>query len=273
MLCAANASAYAQGFGDHEERISTTPASALAWNALIGGATSATRAWFGHRDVSKAFMTGVFGGAVHYSGKWVASRSPAFPNGLAGLAISSTGTSIVSNAGAGIRPLDELLYPVGPFRIRSNAGNWSRPHFEVNAFEAAIVARNLARPGLTIDWTRSASSAGLIFLAPDKYIVAGDESVAGVAQGPVAIISGFAQNPDQTTRHEVVHLHQHWFVQDAWGRPIEAELRQRVKPLRRVPRWLQFGVLSPALILLDDALLRGALRKGAVEPEADLLER
>jgi hypothetical protein len=86
-------------------------------------------------------------------------------------------------------------------------------------------------------------------------------------------VSAFARDPEETARHEVVHVYQAWFEQEVWGRPIESAIRARVPFADRIPRWLDLGLGAPALSSVEHSLVG---RRGTTlleEAEAGLLAR
>jgi len=246
----------------------------LGGNVLLGGLTAATRAFVSGRDPARAFALGAFGGAVHFAGKYVGPLS-GFPGGVAGVALSSTGNAIVSNAGRGAGLLDELYVPVGPLRVRFAPRESRKVRLAVNAYEAGVFARNLARGGMALDWEESASSGTFVFVARRRYIRMPDgDVVQGVADASTIVISSLSPDRSRIARHEFVHVQQYWFLDETLGRPIEGYLRARVPGGRYVPRWLELGVVPPALGALDAAIWgsEGPVYRLA-QSEAEMLER
>jgi hypothetical protein len=246
----------------------------LGGNVLLGGLTAATHALISRRDPARAFALGAFGGAVHFAGKYVGPLS-GFPGGVAGVVLSSTGTAIVSNAGRGVSPLDELYVPVGPLRLRFVPRESRKVRLAVNAFETGVLARNLARRGMRLDWEESAASGTFTFVTQDRHIRMPDgDLVQGVAAASTIVISAFSADRSRTARHEFAHVQQHWFMQETWGRPVEDYLRARVPGLRRIPKWLELGVVPPTVAVLEAAIWGsdGPLLR-LQESEAGMLER
>lgn len=245
----------------------------FAFNALIGGAVATTRAFFGDRDPAKAFALGTIGGTVHFAGKLVASRTPSL--GIAGVAISSTGTSIVANAARGVRLLEELTLPIGFARVRAAPYNRWRVRVAMNAYEAFVAAGAFRQRGLRFDARRSATSGVLVFMTDRHRIEFDGQPAHGVANGSVIAISAFAEDRERTARHELAHVQQHWFAQELLDRPAQAYLRNKVSFARRlIPEWLELGIATPALRSLDWAIAgrRGPVHQ-LVEHEAEILAR
>jgi hypothetical protein len=243
-------------------------------NVLLGGLTAAARALVSGHDPARAFAIGALGGAVHFSGKLVGPMS-GFPGGLPGVVLSSTGTAIVSNAGRGAGLFEELYIPVGPLRLRFAPRASRKVRLAINAYETGELARNLARSGMALDWEHSASSGTFAFVTRGTHIRMPDgKLVQGVAAGSLVVISAFAADPSRVRRHEFVHVQQYWFLDEALGRPIEGYLRTRIPGGRRIPRWLELGVVPPALGWMEIALFGhdGPVRR-LVESEAEMLER
>lgn len=243
-------------------------------NVLLGGLTAAARALVSGHDPAKAFAIGALGGAVHFSGKLVGPMS-GFPGGIPGVVLSSTGTAIVSNAGRGAGLFEELHIPVGPLRVRVAPRESRKVRLAINVYETGVLARNLARSGMGLDWEHSASSGTFVFVTRGTHIRMPDgKLVQGVAHGSNIVISAFSADPSRTARHEFVHVQQQRFLDEAWGRPIEGYLRTRIPGGRRIPRWLELGIVPPALEFMEVAVFGrdGPVRRLA-ESEAQMLER
>ena len=245
-----------------------TPAELIGGNMLIGGLTAATRALLTGKDPLRAFAVGSAGGAVVLAGKYLAVEPG---TGLIGLALSGTGTSIVSNAGRGVGAFDEVTLALPALRLRvSPRAARDKVRLSVNAYEAVLVAQYVFRADLNLDWTHTLATGGLVFNADYKHVEFQDTKVDGAAIGPVAIVSAFARDPEETARHEVVHVYQAWFEQEAWGRPIESAIRARIPFADRIPRWLDLGLGAPVLSSVEHALVgrRGTTLLGEAEAES-----
>jgi hypothetical protein len=238
-------------------------------NVLIGGVTAATRAWLEGHDPARAFAYGAIGGAVHFGAKLIGPGAA-----LVGPAVGATGTSIVVNAGRGVSPFDELYLPVGPVRLRFTPRAPRKVRVAFHAHNAVVLAGNLARDGLVMDWARTGSSGTFVLRSDNRHIVSGGREVEGLANASVIVMSDFAADPDQTERHEVVHVHQYWFIDEAVGRPIEEYLRRAIPGARRIPRWLELGVVPPALAIIERSLFgRDGPVYRLIESEAEMLSR
>ncbi len=239
---------------------------AFGVNVLLGGVTAAARALIERHDPVRAFAIGAFGGAVHFGAKLMGPRTS-----LAGVAVGATGTAIVVNAGRGVSPLDELYVPVGPLRVRITPRAPRKLQVGVNAYNVAVLARNLARPGLVMDWGRTGSSGTFVLRTEDRRIWDDDREYAGVAVGSLIVLSEFSANR-QVTHHELIHVHQYLYVDEAIGRPVEQYLRRRVPGARWLPRWIELGIVTPALGALDQGIFgRGGLAIRLGESEAEMV--
>jgi hypothetical protein len=260
--------------GDERRNFPATKGESLLLNALLGGMTAATRAYFAGRDPLRAFGLGTLGGITTYTGKSVGAGEGTF-NGWGGVALGAAGASVVDNAGSGVGPLEELSFPVASARLRIKPYAERKLAISVNAFESLVVAHYLARPGLSPDWGRSARSGAMVFTSDNTSIVVRGEEANGMAIGPVVIISGRAQDPLRTGRHEMIHVHQHWFANEVWGRRSERYLLNHFPGGRRIPQWLDVGLLVPGLRLAEFGiwgLNRGPIAR-VLEAEARMLER
>ena len=236
-------------------------------NVLLGGLTSATRAAIGRKDVLKAFASGAFGGGVHVAGKNLAVE-PGHVNSWLGLVVAGTGTSMVSNAGPGVGLLDEVTIPFAAARVRVTPWESRKVRVAVNLADVAAIAGAFATSEFTIDWSRSVSSGAAVFQLRRGSLMRGDDDVDGFARGPVIVIERRAMSDLAIGRHEVVHVHQDWFMQEAWGRPIEQALRRRMTGLRFIPSWLELGVVPYGLDIVDDLMFGEGGFAGLREAEA-----
>lgn len=268
-LCGAR-SANAQS--SHEPARGATTAEVIGGNILIGGVVAAAKALFSDADPLRAFALGSIGGAVHVAGKNL-TVEPSVAKAWAGYLVANTGTSMVSNAGRGARLFGEITVPLASARIRVTPFENAKLHIAVNVFESAVIARNAVRDGLEIDWSRSLSAGVLVFVAENKRIVNGDREVGGFAIAPTIVVSSLAYDVDRVVRHEVVHVHQQWFVQETIGQPVENVIRQRLRFARRIPGWLELGVAGPGFLLLEDWVLDERGLYNLMQAEAELLER
>lgn len=255
----------------HSPRPATT-AEVIAGNVLIGGLVAATRALFSDADPLRAFALGALGGGVHLGGKNL-SLEPGVAKAWSGLLVSNLGTSMVANAGRGVRLFDEISIPLAATRVRVTPFEQRKVRVALNLFESAVIARLGSQDGLELDWRESFSRGALMFIARDKRVFFGDEEVNGFALAPTAVVSSFAGEFESVVRHEMVHVHQQWFLQESIGRPLEDAMRKRMKYMRLIPRWLEIGGIGPAILLFDDRVIgeRGLGR--ALQAEAEMLER
>ncbi|MEX2153493.1 MAG: hypothetical protein WD825_09150 [Gemmatimonadaceae bacterium] len=143
----------------------------------------------------------------------------------------------------------------------------------MNAFESGVLLHTLVRDGVQIDWRRTASSGAFVFLTEEKRIILDRDEVGGVASAPVIVIGAFSGDQSGTMRHETIHVLQQWFVQEAWGRPIEEFVRSKIPGARQIPDWLEVGVVAPSAIEIERWLTRGTGARRLQEAEAELFER
>ena len=256
----------------HEPTRGATTAEVIGGNILIGGVIAATRALFNDTDPLRAFALGAFGGGVYIAGKNL-TVEPGAAKAWTGHLVASTGASMVSNAGRGKRLFDEISVPLAAARIRVTPFDDTKVRFALNLFESAMIARLGTRDGLAINWSRSLSTGVVVFVAEGRRIFYGDREFGGFAVAPTVVVSSLEPDLDRLVRHEVVHVQQQWFVQETIGRPVESAIRGRLTFMRRVPRWLEFGVFGPGFLLLEDWMTGGRGLYNVMQAEADLLER
>lgn len=241
LTCCSAAAASAQ-FPPPSQPRDVGVTAAFGVNVLVGGLTAATRALIERHDPVRAFAIGAVGGAVHFGAKLIGPGTS-----LAGIAVSATGTAIVVNAGRGVSPLEELYVPVGPLRVRVTPRAPRKVRVALHAYDAVVLAHNLARPGLLMDWGRTGSSGAFVLRTDNKHLWDDNRELNGLAVGSLIVMSAFSTDPPRTAHHELVHVHQYMFLDEAIGRPIEEYLRRRIPLARRLPRWLELGVVAPAL--------------------------
>ena len=252
-------------------RRAATPAEVLGGNVLLGGVTAATRAMLDGRNPFKAFGIGALGGAVHLAGKNL-TVEPGAPKDWLGLALAGTGTSMIANAGRGVSPFDELSFPVAAARIRVTPRARDKVRFVLNVYESAVLIDAAFTEGLRIDWERTAASGAAVFITDLRIMLDGKE-VGGLTRASVVVVGAANADTSRTVRHEVVHVHQNWFLQDAWGRPIEDLLRRKLPGARFIPRWLELGGAAPGLLALEEWLPGRSGLRAIKEAEAERLER
>ncbi len=248
---------------------------ALAANSLIGALTAASRAWLGHKGVRRATLQGAGGGALVFLGKSLAPNRGVVA-AWSGVGISALGSSVISNAGSGTGAFSQVVLPVGPIRLRVLSDGRFAPRASINAYETSVFANRLSRRGLHFDLERSLRTGALHFMSERRPIVHGAPATAdGVTAGGIVVLSQDAHDGNRTQTHEMIHVHQQWFLSQNFSDPIESAVRRRWSVFRVIPSWIDIGIAWSALYLLEHALTRG--EHGPLfrleEREADLFER
>lgn len=233
---------------------------------------AAGHALFTGADPVRAFAIGAVGGGMHLAGKNL-SVEPGAVNAWAGLFLASTGTAVVANAGRGVHPLREVSLPLAAARLRITPLDERKVRFALNLLETAVIIQHSVTDGVEIDWNRSVASGSVVFFAQEKRIFLDGEEYGGFAVAPTVLISTFVLDTARMIRHEVVHVHQQWFLQEALGRPVEDAVRKRLKITRYVPQWLEIGLVAPALMAFENWATRSNGMKRVLEAEAERLER
>ena len=245
----------------------------VALNGLVGGLTSAVRAGVGGNDVRKPFLVGVLGGSVYGAGKTLGSRGH-LASAIAGSVVSGLGSSVVANGGRGAGWADELMVPAGPLRARFFRRERDRFRLHVNATEALFAVEAFAHPDLRVDWKRSAAAGAFVFVTDERQLQHRGDVVGGMANTSVIVLNAFAGDADRVLRHEIAHVHQYWFQQENWGKPIEDAARRVDVIGRWVPSWIEIGFVVPVLRAAELKAFGypGPLRR-MKESEAATLER
>jgi hypothetical protein len=246
----------------------------VAGNVLAGGITAAVRAVATRQDPLRAFAIGAFGGGVHLVGKNLAVESGPVRAWI-GTAISGTGISMIANGSRGLKMFDEVDIPILVTRLRLRPRDRDKIHFAVNAFETGTLITAFFTRGAAFDLNRSLSTGTAVFVTRNRRIVINEAQWGGFAAiaSPVVFLDTTIGDPERTLRHEVVHAHQHWFMQDAWGRPVDEFLRRRLPGFRFIPRWIDLGIAAPAIAVLEQLPPGKSGLKVLIEAEAERLER
>ncbi|HJQ21672.1 MAG TPA: hypothetical protein VJ867_15090 [Gemmatimonadaceae bacterium] len=244
-------------------------------NVLIGGLTATTWALIRHRDPARAFAFGALGGATHFAGKYVASRRGTL-SGWSGLLLSATGSSMVTNAGAGVAPLEDISIPIASLRVHLRpAAHGAR--VSVNAYETVMILHYATRQDLDIDWPRTLQTGTLVAHTDDDIVLDGDQAIDGVTYGPAIVVERVGREvPANVWKHEGTHVLQNYFEQDAWGIPIEDAVRKHLPMpmLRRIPDWIDIGIATYFIRAANIVLLgRYHGLDNLVEGEAYFMER
>ena len=227
---------------------------AVIGNVLISGAIAGVRARVAKKSTVRAVMWGLAGGTVIGGGKLVGS-GPGAPAMVSSTLLTTIGTAIVANAGAGTNPLSEVPVSFAMLRLRLRPFDEDKLDVSVNAFDTGIIAHTILRDGLAIDWRRSAQVGTFVFMTRRREIMLEGEIADGVAVGPIAVISEYAFDRELVWRHEAVHLQQYRFASHALTLPVEEYLRERFRPARKIPTWLDLGILAPLSLAAERVIM------------------
>lgn len=267
LLLAVSARGVAQ---DYERRAHYENATLIGINALIGGTTAAVHAWVAGKDVSKAFSVGTLGGLVHLGGKALMARTS---TPILGLPVSAVGVSMVANAGAGHGAFDEIGVPLGFMTLRVRPHRGRKVAATINLVDAFAVASVAMRAEVDFDTRQSLRLGAFVFRSPRHLMRLDGDTISGLAAGPVIVLSELHRDRAGLTRHEMTHVYQYWFEQGAVGQPVERAVRRHVGPLRRLPSWLELGLVAPGLEMGDHALFGRQGLHALTQDEATIFER
>lgn len=182
----------------------------LSGNAVLGGLSAGAIQKIRGGSFKDGFTRGALGGAIVYSGKWVATRKFSGA-GLAGRELGAVGSSVVRNASDGIGAFDRLILPVGFVRVY-----WNRPRGNVGA-KLDVVAAGYAVYGimedeLDFDVRESASAGTAVFKTQNKVIQLrkNQTHAGGVTETGIVFRSDVGGwGPEflsRAVRHERVHV-------------------------------------------------------------------
>jgi len=223
-------------------------------NVMVGGVAAAAVALVSGEPVGPAFLGGAAGGLVVYGGKRVAATRKTGA-GFAGRQLAAVGGSMIRNAGAGQRPLHELVLPAWPLRIYLRPGGASRVKVDGATTAAALYFAivNKATPDVGL----SLSTGALVMRADPGDLrrigdmVATGESAAGV------LIMDRSRTDDALrllTAHELVHVLQFDQVMLTIGEPAERGLARLHPWLRAVQERVDLGLIGGLHFLGNDLL-------------------
>jgi hypothetical protein len=219
---------------------------ALGANALIGALSSGLTAVFRGEDVRGAALSGAFGGSLSYLGKKVvATRKDG--SGLAGRAIASIGHSAIVNGGNGKRPFARYWIPFGPLVLSSHPTP-EEGRVQVNLRTAVMLVYAVLAPELVFDTRRSLLQGAPVFVADGSQIYSSGRRANGVEISTVVLLSGVGvEDPRRTLAHETIHVIQSDFLFQAWSRPVESYVRNRIGLRSSRLTALQPGLFAPAV--------------------------
>jgi hypothetical protein len=166
-----------------------------------------------------------------------------------------------------------VVLPLGPARLRVQPRAERPLGFAINGYETVLLAHRALRPDTRVDWALS-RRAGTVVLRTSRALPAPvGQRAAALTAGSTITLSDRASDPAESYVHERIHVQQEWFLQETWGRPVEDALRQRTPLLRRLPRWLELGVVPPTLLAAEGSTLgRDGPLRFTREWEAEALE-
>jgi len=243
----------------------------LSANSLIGAATAAITAALSGRETPQAFAKGALGGAVMFASKRVAVADWD-PAPFLGGTLAALGGAMVQQASSSGLLADSVRLPIGPLRITLNRSRPSHPRLSVSVSDLGLLVAALSRNDLEFDWGRSLSAMAPVFQTGQKRIYHDGERVTGVAIGRLILLDG--QRPDDAYSHEVVHVIQHDFLELALDQSLEALIRRDIKPARWLPACVEFNLIVPLVLGVDDAVWHGdGLVARLTEAEASWFKR
>jgi len=220
----------------------------VSTNALLGGLTGGVLQRLNGGEFRDGFARGALGGGTAYLGRRVAVED--FRGaGLLGRQISGVGASMVRNAGEGRPALEQLVFPLGPIRLQVDRAETMRITPRVALHDLAWTLTFAMQPETELDWTRSLSAGAPVFRSPLRRFIGPDGDPAdGVAIGGVIGLSDVPEDRLRTVfSHERVHVLQHDFAFLVWSDPVEARIMDRTDWGRTLYRYLDLGMVFPAV--------------------------
>lgn len=228
----------------------------LAINALLGGLVGGVARLHHDGNFGAGFTRGLAGGTVVYAGKRVAAERWSGA-GFLGREVSAVGASMIANAGEGVPVLSKATLPLGPVLVQVGARTGSESR--VRLYVPGVAAMGYAwSTGMRLDARESLSSGAPVFHRP-AGLVSGGVHVAGITlyeTTPAQWQDGSGRF-EEMTAHERVHILQHDFAVQVFGRPIQRRALSRVPGGAKLDRYLELGFQYPIWIGASAAIPYG----------------
>jgi hypothetical protein len=199
-------------------------------NMFVGGLVTGVGSWLRGEGFFGGVGWGVAGGALSFSGKYLAGRHP-HGGGLIGRQVAEIGHSIALNRSRGQEPFDELWLAFGPGRIRvRNAGQARDPSLRINVSSLAAAAMHALGADARFSPGASLATGALVFEVRDGPAGYRDDAlILGKARGSVVLLSGTGTfDRTSTLGHELVHVIQSDMATRLITAPVEQYLWGRV---------------------------------------------
>jgi hypothetical protein len=215
----------------------------VGYNALTAGVVSGIRATLRRRPLRRALAIGAAGGALTS-----VARQAAGSRGMLGGVGARTAQSFGLLLGS-LAVDDSCTVPlqIGPVVLRWRLGERARPMVRLNLTQLVALGVIAGRAS-SLNW-RSSLLAGTPVLM--SRISTGEPAFA--LPGVIVL----ASKPDQRASyrleelrsHELIHVLQLEAAHEWVGNPIEQKTLSAWKPGRKVLRFVELGVVGPALLL------------------------
>lgn len=216
----------------------------LAANAAISAVIAGARSLIGGRGLAGPVLLGAIGGALQGAGRQVAGGG-ATAAGLIGRELSAAGISLAYSVAA------DSLVIIAPFWLVTIE---VRPHAEdrvrarVNVTDAALFARSLADDRSRLDFGATLSTGAPVFFRPRSAV----PDVNGYSEiSTIYVVSGLpTAERDVVLRHEAVHLLQWDAYNQLAASPLERMIVRRFPGGATVSRFVDVGLLGPAVAIV-----------------------
>jgi hypothetical protein len=232
----------------------------LGGNALLGGVSAGVLHRLAGGSFRDAFLKGLAGGAVVYGGKRVAAERFGGA-GLVGRQVAAVGSSMVRNAGEGRGTLELVALPVGPAWIYLQSAT---PQVRVRAdiVAAGWLLYAVSEPELRFDAGMSISAGVPVFMADDRIIVAGGDTLhaSGIAETGLVMLSNVPAYGREYAREVFAHERVHVLQLDQLFRTVTGPATDRaiagVPPLRRAAPYVDLNLARPFMSALHSLFPR-----------------
>lgn len=223
----------------------------LIINSAIGAATAGVYRVLSHKPIAMGIVRGAIGGAGVYAGKrLIGNGRPGY--WWLGREVSSISSSEIANAGLGLRPLENIVLPVGPIRLHFDRTSRKLvPRLDVVSTIGAVVVG--ARQGSRLGWRESVSTGAIVFLTPETSDQIGSYAAGVLSVSELAPDGHFypLESKRSILSHEMTHAAQYDFTFNSLSNPFRGMLESKVPRLKRYTRYVDVNLMLPVEMFLN----------------------
>lgn len=223
----------------------------LIVNSVIGATTAGIYRVLSHKPIAPGVLRGAIGGAGVYAGKrLIGNGRPGY--WWLGREVSSISSAEIANAGLGLKPLEEIVLPVGPIRLHFDRTSRKLvPRLDVASTIGAVVVG--ARQGNRFAWRESVSTGAIVFLTPETSDQIGSYAAGVLSVSELAPDGHFEplESKRSILSHEMTHAAQYDFTFNSLSAPIRGVVESKNPRLKRSARYFDANLMLPVEMLLN----------------------